>query len=231
MITENIDYDLDTTSIHDKGFLLLKSIFKQEAQDFLAIIKNILPATSDNRYQKAFFNNDIEKFGLTSFFKNQDFKKILHNIFLDGYVFSNNFFYRDFKKCQGTRAHADHVYFDQPNPLITVWVALSEITLDMGPLYILTKNESKHIATNEYLTQKINSNDATNNKGWEKAVLNLDIPVKTRELTTGDCYLFLSDVVHGTLDSKSSASRLSIDFRVTGSTDYDKRWFTTQYTN
>jgi len=214
----NIDDNLNT-----QGVLLLEGIFLNEVDAFL----NCLDIKIDtDRYQKGLFNGDLMKYGINNFFNNATIAKIINKRFPQGAVYSNNCFYRSFKNCTGTRAHADHVYFKQEKKFVTIWVAIDDITIDMGPLYVFPHDISSKITDSAYLNQQIDSNDTTNNEGWQAAVINnIEYPLHTKDLKKGDCFIFNSDIVHGTLDNLTDKPRQSLDMRVADSQNYDKRWF------
>lgn len=219
----NIKYNNIDDNLNTQGFLLLEGIFLNEVNAFLDILDIKIDT---DRYQKGFFKDDLEKYKIGDFFNNPILSRIIKNQFPQGAVYSNNFFYRSFKNCPGTKAHADHVYFKQKKKFFTIWIAVDDITIDMGPLYVFPHDISSKIIDTTYLNQQIDSNDTTNNNGWQAAVIdNIKYPLHTKDLKKGDCFIFNSDIVHGTLDNFTSKRRQSLDMRVADSRNYDKRWF------
>ena len=220
-----IDYDsLSKETLLDKGYLLINKLFENEVK---TTFESLDFTTSSHRFQKSFKLDENDKYKIKNFLEKDNFKAFINDIFDNNYILSNNFFFRIFKKCQGTLPHADHVYFKQKSPILTVWIALKKVSLEMGPLFVLPKKESAELISNEYLEKAIDSNDSTNNTGWEAATIDLNKVenVYSKNLEAGDAFLFFSDIVHGTLDANSNLKRYSLDFRITSKQDYDQRWF------
>jgi hypothetical protein len=220
-----LDYDsLKKDVLFEKGFLLINKLFTNEAK---ATMDSLSFATSSHRFQKSFKLDEKDQYKINNYLIQEEFKGFINSVFDNNFIVSNNFFLRIFKKCQGTLPHADHVYFKQTSPILTVWVALKKISLEMGPLFVVPRDESSILTDKEYLDKAIDSNDATGNTGWEAATISIDKvkTIYTKHLEPGDTFLFFSDIVHGTLDANSNLKRYSLDFRITSKLDHDTRWF------
>jgi len=225
MYIVGLEYDsLSKDTLNKKGFLLVNKLFADEAK---ATMGSLDFTTSSYRFQKSFKLDNTDKYKVNNYLQKEEFKNFINEVFDNNYIVSNNFFLRIFKKCQGTLPHADHVYFKQTSPVLTIWVALKKVSLEMGPLFVLTKDESSVLIDSEYLNKAIDSNDSTNNTGWEAATVDLAKvnTVYSRNLEPGDTFIFFSDIVHGTLDANSNLKRYSLDFRITSKLNYDQRWF------
>jgi ectoine hydroxylase-related dioxygenase (phytanoyl-CoA dioxygenase family) len=117
---------------------------------------------------------------------------------------------------RNSNAHCDGVYVGAgTKQLYTVWTALNDITLDMGPLCFCLESH-KH----ERLKETYGHSDAHDDmiEGWfstdpHDVRKTLDVRWVSTPFSAGDVVIFGMFMLHGSLDNQSDRYRLSSDTR------------------
>jgi hypothetical protein len=131
----------------------------------------------------------------------------------------------------GTYVHCDSVYMGRGTPrLLTAWVPIGAVPLELGGLMILEKSHKIQLLHNNYCYRDVDTycvnranaeKYATNKKMWNGALTKNPVRLGkifnrrwlTENFGVGDLLIFTLYTVHGSLDNQTNFVRISADPR------------------